>query len=137
MTDRVFVDTGALLALAGIRDQYHARALDIAEHHMASGGTWVGTTLVLAELDGLLLKRSGPTVARRSVSALLHDPAYEWLDVSRDLVSAAIGAWLERYPNQRFTLTDAVSFEAMRRERLRRAFAFDTDFVTAGFELLS
>jgi predicted nucleic acid-binding protein len=44
---------------------------------------------------------------------------------------------LERYHDQDFTLTDAVSFEVMRRERIRQAFAFDGHFVTAGFELLS
>jgi hypothetical protein len=34
-------------------------------------------------------------------------------------------------------MTDAVTFERMRQERLKRAFAFDRDFVTAGYELLA
>jgi len=45
-------------------------------------------------------------------------------------------AWLGRFSDQRFSLTDAVSFEVMRREQISRAFAFDQHFVTAGFELL-
>ncbi|MEP6780826.1 MAG: hypothetical protein ABJC26_13105 [Gemmatimonadaceae bacterium] len=38
--------------------------------------------------------------------------------------------------DERFSLTDAVTLELMRRERITRAFAFDQDFSTAGFALL-
>jgi len=51
-------------------------------------------------------------------------------------VRDAVSAWLERFRDQRFSMTDAVSFEVMRRERLKTAFAFDQDFETAGFGLL-
>ena len=137
MSGRALVDTSALLALAGVRDQYHARARDIARRHLAAGRTWCGTTLVLAEFHGLLLKRAGRNTARRTLSALLDDSVYEWLDAPADLVRAAAAAWLDPYQDQDFTVTDALSFEVMRRERIRQAFAFDSHFVTAGFELLS
>jgi predicted nucleic acid-binding protein len=137
VSGRALVDTSALLALAGTRDQYHARARDIARRHIAAGHTWCGTTLVLGELHGWLLKRAGRETARRTAAALLDDPVYQWLDVSADLVRAAADGWLARYHDQDFTLTDAVSFEVMRRGRIRRAFAFDAHFVTAGFELLA
>jgi len=136
VSGRAFVDTSALVALAGSRDQNHTRALDIAKRHLQAGGTWVSTTMVLAELHGLLVKRADPSVARRTLSALFDDPAYRWFDAAADLARDAVRRWLERYHDQRFTLTDAVSFEVMRRERVRRAFAFDVHFVTAGFELL-
>jgi predicted nucleic acid-binding protein len=136
VTGRALVDTGALLALAGTRDQYHARARDIAQRHLAAGGSWLGTTLVLAELHGLLVKRAGSDAARRAIAALLDDPIYEWLDVPQDVVRSAFGSWLERFRDQPFTLTDAVSFEVMRRKRIKHAFAFDGHFVTAGYSLL-
>ena len=137
MSGRALVDTGALVALAAPQDQNHRRAREIARRHLAAGRTWCGTTMVLAEFHGLHLKQAGRDAARRTVSALLADPAYEWLDPSADLVRAAVGAWMERYGDQAFTLTDAVSFEVMRRERIRQAFAFDRHFVSAGFELLA
>lgn len=136
LSDRVLIDTGALLALANPRDQYHARAVGLGRRFLAGGGRWVGTALVLAELHGHLLHRRGSATARGVVSALLGDPAYEWRGVPVALVQAAIAGWLERFRDQRFSLTDAVSFELMRQERLTTAFAFDTDFLTAGFELL-
>lgn len=132
---RAFVDSSALLALAGGRDQYHEQALGVARRYLAAGGSWVGTTLVLSELHAILLRRAGGDPARRVISALCLDPAYQWIDASTDLVQAAVGAWLDRFRDQGFTLTDAVSFEAMRREKLTVAFAFDQHFVTAGFGL--
>jgi len=133
---RALADTGALLALASPRDQYHARATDIARRFVAGGGRLVGTALVLAELYSHLLYLAGPARARRVTTALLEDPAYEWLDVPVSLIRAAVSGWLERFADQRFSLTDAVSFEVMRRQRITTAFAFDEDFVTAGFGLL-
>jgi uncharacterized protein len=136
MAGRALVDTGALLALASPRDQYHADAVRISRGFLAAGGRWVGTTLVLGELHGHLLHRRGPDVARGVIADLLQDPAYEWVEVSPALIRQAVSDWLARFTDQRFSLTDAVSFVVMKRGRLSEAFAFDTDFVAAGFELL-
>lgn len=134
-TPRATIDTGALLALASPRDQYHARAVGIANAHLAKGGRWVGSVLVLAELHGHLLRWREPRIAHRVLDAVRRDTAYEWAAVNDALIDAATSNWLLRYPDQRFSLTDAVTFELMRREHIGRAFAFDQDFVVAGFAL--
>jgi predicted nucleic acid-binding protein len=64
------------------------------------------------------------------------DPTHEWFGVDADLVQHATARWLARFPEQRFSLADAVSFEVMKRERTTHAFAFDRQFETAGFELV-
>lgn len=133
---RVAIDTGALLALASPRDQYHARAVAIARRFVALGGRWVGSVLVLAELHGHMLQRRGPTVARHILTTLRHDPAYEWREVTVDLIDVANSAWLERFGDQQFSLSNAVTFALMKRERIKTVFAFDQDFVTAGYRLL-
>jgi len=109
--------------------------VEIARRHLAAGGRFVGSVLVLGELYGHLLHRRGPAVARRVVAALLDDPVYDWVEVSAELLRAATSAWLERYADQRFSLTDAVSFELMRARRVEVAFAYDDDFRSAGFRL--
>ncbi len=133
---RVLVDTSALLALSLARDQWHDRAVRTARAHAAAGVRYVGTTLALAEFQARLLYARGPHDTRDSVSRLLGDPAHEWLAVDADLVEHAIARWLSRFPDQRFSLADAVSFEIMRRERITHAFAFDKHFETAGFALV-
>jgi predicted nucleic acid-binding protein len=131
---RAAVDTGALLALASSRDRYHAQAVAIERRFRESGGRWVGSMLVLSELHAHLVRRADPTVALRVIAALLRDPAYEWRDVSVELVRGAMSARLERFPDQRFSMTDALTFEIMGSEKISRAFAFDRDFLTAGYE---
>jgi predicted nucleic acid-binding protein len=122
--------------MASRSDQYHVAALELGRRHVRAGGHFVCTTLVLAELQARLLFRRGPAEARSIVGSLLDDPVYEWVDVTVSLVRVAHSAWLERFADQRFSLTDAVNFEVMRRQRLTTAFAFDDDFVAAGFEVL-
>ncbi len=133
VANRALADTSALLALAHRKDQYHARAVQTARQFLRAGGRFLSTPLVLAEVQGLLLFRRGPEVARQVVAAMLADPAYEWATVDAELVRAAASAWLDRFPDQRFSLCDAVSFEVMRQGRIRDAFAYDHHFDTAGF----
>lgn len=101
-----------------------------------AGGRFVGTTLVLGELHSHLLYLRGGEEARSTVLNLMDDPINEWAEVTEDLTRDSVLRWLNRFPDQRFSLIDAVSFEVMRRERLTTAFAFDRHFEVAGFELL-
>ncbi|MFQ5703773.1 MAG: type II toxin-antitoxin system VapC family toxin [Gemmatimonadales bacterium] len=131
----VLIDTSALLALANPRDQYHEVAVASARRFVDSGGRFVASVMVLSEVHVHVLYRAGAERARDLISALLADPLYEWYDVPVDLVESAVSAWLERFAGQKFSLTDAVSFELMRREKISQAFAFDEHFRIAGWEL--
>ena len=57
----------------------------------------------------------------------------EWVD--DELHSAGVAA-LERSKKRHVSLVDHVSFLVMTRRRVTTAFAFDPDFVSAGFRLL-
>ncbi|MEK6769988.1 MAG: PIN domain-containing protein [Gemmatimonadota bacterium] len=133
---RALVDTSALVALIRSADQYHAQAVATARRYVASGGRYLGTTLVLGELHSHLLYGRGPEEARAALANLLDDPAQEWVAVPVELVRNAVKGWLARFRDQRFSLVDAVSFEVMRREKITHAFAFDRHFEVAGFKLL-
>ncbi len=129
------VDTSALLALVAPRDQHHARAVTFARDHLARGGRFVGSVLVLAELHGHLLRWRGAPEAHLLVDRVRRDGAYEWYGVDEAMLEAAHSTWLNRLGGARISLTDAVSFELMARERLRVAFAYDEDFALAGYAL--
>lgn len=134
---RVFADTSALLALSRRQDQYHTEAVEIAERHLADGGRYIATTLILGELYSHLLSLRGPGAARTALTHLLDDPVHEWVEVTAALVREAKTRWLARFTDQSFSLIDAVSFEVMRREKLTQAFAFDHHFEVAGFKLFT
>lgn len=133
---RAWIDTGALVALASPRDQYHSRAVALAKAHAESHGTWVSSVLVLDEFHRLLLHRAGRGPARTAINRLLVDPTMRWLPVTPAIVSAAMSAWIDRFHDQDFSLTDAVGFELMKRERISEAFAFDRHFVEAGYRVV-
>jgi predicted nucleic acid-binding protein len=132
---RAFVDTSALVALYAANDKHHRDARRIAKGAVLHC-VFVSTTAVMTEFHSHILYRRGMADARRVVSALLSDPVHNWASVSRELIEAAIQNWIDRYSDQTFSLTDAVSFEVMRREKITHAFAFDRHFETAGFQLL-
>jgi predicted nucleic acid-binding protein len=133
--NRLAVDTSALLALVAPRDQHHARAVRIAREHVQRGGRFVGSVLVLAELHGHLLRWRGAPEAHALVDRVRRDRAYEWHGVDSELLDAVHSTWFSRLGGAKISLTDAVSFELMRREQVETAFAFDEDFVLAGYRL--
>jgi predicted nucleic acid-binding protein len=96
----------------------------------------VSSTLVLGEFHSHLLYLRGPGAAREVLARLLADDTHEWLPVSVDVVRNAREQWLTRFVDQRVSLTDAVSFELMSREKVTQAFAYDRHFEMAGFEIL-
>lgn len=64
----------------------------------------------------------------RQREARLRDSAFEWHDASADLLTGAVDRWLTHFADQPFSLTDGVTFELMRRERISAAFAYDQPF---------
>jgi predicted nucleic acid-binding protein len=132
----VFSDTSAWLASLDPRQAQHAEAREERRGLAESGTAFVTTNLVLAELHAMLTRDRGPIAGLRLLDDLRADPRYTVLRVDRAIESAAVDRWLRVFSNQPFSLCDAVSFEVMRREGIRRAFTLDQHFAVAGFEML-
>ena len=137
MNGTLFLDTSGWFAAISTREVAHERARAAYAGQVLGGGKLVTTGLVITEMHTLMLKLRGPDVALRFLDELAADPSHEVIDVDRDLRLAGIERWLRRFADQDWSLTDAVSFEVMRRRRLRRALALDHHFVVAGYEILS
>jgi predicted nucleic acid-binding protein len=60
-------------------------------------------------------------------------PAFETVWIGEEIHRSAEAALLAA-PRRRVSFVDWVSFEVMRREGIERAFAFDRDFTTQGFD---
>ena len=135
MSGGLFLDTSGWFAAISRREAAHERARAAYTEQLLGGGALVTTALVIAEMH-VLVKLSGPAVALRFLDGVAADATHEVVDVDRDLRLAAIERWLRRFADQDLSLTDAVSFEVMRRRKLRRALALDRHFAVAGYEML-
>jgi predicted nucleic acid-binding protein len=130
---RVFVDTGAWVALFSARDQRHGEAERLFRHAASRRIGLLTTNLVLAELHRLLLFRAGVRPAAAAL-ARVDESALVVVDLPSRAHHRAARDWLTRLANHPITYTDAVSFAMMRTAGCERVMTFDSDFRTAGFE---
>jgi len=128
----IFVDTSAIYAWADIADANHRAAVRRLEAILETGDELLTHNYVLLESIALLQSRLGVAAASR----LAKDSAafvIDWVD--DDLHSSGIRE-LERSKKRQVSLVDHISFLVMRRRRVTKAFAFDADFASAGFQLV-
>jgi predicted nucleic acid-binding protein len=133
---KVFLDTSGWLAAVSEREPRHRQILEAYQRVLHSGGRFVTTNLVAAEMHILTVRHRGTEAGMRLLEELHRDPTHEVRYPDRDVERAAIDRWLRPFADHRFSLTDAVSFEVMREEGIRQALALDKHFEIAGFALL-
>jgi predicted nucleic acid-binding protein len=132
--ERLFVDSGAWVALRSRRDQYHGDADRLFREALQRRIPLLTTNLVIAETHRLTLFRAGAQAAWRgldridaSPSVTIHFPTAEH--------HAAARRWLQRLAPRPITYTDAVSFSVMAATACAHVLGFDQDFAAAGFTL--
>lgn len=130
------MDTGAWIAGFHRRDRYHAEAAAHFRLLRERRTELLVTDLILAEVHVHLVRGFGPRVAAEHLAAVKSDPLVTEVFADPDLQAAALDEWIDRYRDQPFTFTDAVSFAVMRARRMREAFSFDRHFEAAGFRRL-
>lgn len=128
----IFVDTSAIYAWADAADLNHRSAVRRLRAILDSGDRLLTHNYVLVEALSLLQARLGVTAALK----LAQDSSafvIEWVD--DDLHAAGVRE-LDQSRTRGVSLVDHVSFLVMTRRRIDTAFAFDPDFVSAGFRLV-
>jgi predicted nucleic acid-binding protein len=131
---RLFVDSGAWIALRSRRDQHHARADRLFREALARRIALVTTNLVIAESHRLTLFRAGIQPALRALDRIDASPSVTVHFATAD-DHAAARRWLERLAPRPITYTDAVSFATMEATGCGHVLGFDEDFAAAGFTL--
>ena len=130
--ERVFVDTGAWVALALTRDPLHGRARDVWEELLVAGARLHVSIPVVIETFTFLERNVAREIALAWKDSLRTAPRLRVLECrAADLERA--WAWFQRHDLHKLSAVDATSFVLMLRERVRVAFAFDNHFPTAGF----
>ena len=131
----LFADTFYWIALTDTTDSAHESALAITAERAIS--SVVTTDEVLAE--HLTFFSTSPEQMRRqaagSVQDLLDNPTIRVMPQSRGSFLAGLELYIER-PDKRYSLTDCISMQTMRREGLTEVLANDRHFEQEGFRAL-
>ena len=131
----VFADTGYWIAMTFHTDELHQLATDLTSQ--LGNHSVVTTETVLVEvLDHA--SKLGPYwrgLAANIVQNTMQDSLSEVLPQSSDLFANAVSLYASRL-DQRWGLTDCISFIAMEERGITKALAYDRDFEQAGFTAL-
>jgi predicted nucleic acid-binding protein len=131
---RLFVDSGAWLALRSRRDQHHVEADRLFREAIARRIPLLTTNLVIGEIHRLTLFRVGSDAALRALDRIdASERVTIYVPTAAD--HAAARRWLARLAPRPVTYTDAVSFAAMEATGCDHVLGFDRDFAAAGFRL--
>lgn len=128
----IFADTSALYALLDRDGTDHERATDVFRG--LEGETIVTHRFVVTESAALARRRLGPASVAHLIDGLLAPMTL--LDLSDETFDQVLAAHAGSAATSGLSLVDRLSFELMRREQITTAFAFDRDFVTAGFAVV-
>lgn len=131
---RVFVDTGAFVALRNRAEDEHAAARAALTELVGAGVALFTSNYVVAETYTALLVRVGRDEAIEFGRRARTGEALEIVRVD-DPVEEAAWALLERHTDKRWSYVDATSFALMAAEGTDEAFAFDHHFAQRGLRL--
>jgi predicted nucleic acid-binding protein len=129
----IFIDTGPFLARYVERDQCHAKAVEDWRRLAGQRARCYTSNFVLDEMFTLLARRAGYRFAAERARAILSSPTLVILRPTHEDETRAVEL-LAKYADQEVSFTDCVSFALMRKNKIKRAFAFDADFEILGFE---
>jgi hypothetical protein len=128
----LFVDTSAWYVLAVASAPQHRKVSGALRQRIERGARIVTTNLIVAETHALLLRRTSRKVALTFVREVRRAPNIV-IASSAEYEESAVTDWLEKFDDQFFSLTDAVSFAVMSDRGVREALALDHHFAVAGF----
>jgi len=134
MTEPVFLDTAALVAILNKSDQYHIQAVKTLSALLEVKSRFITTTYVFAETVTRILRRVSHEKAAAAGVRLREEKSIEIVSPGTEAIDEAWRIFI-KYNDQNFSFVDCVSFAVMHQYSLTRAFTFDRHFTVMGFRL--
>jgi len=131
----LFADTFYWIALTDFSDAAHEQALKLTTERARSA--IVTTDEVLAEYLTFFSTAPGPMrrEVAESVQAILANRVFRVIPQSRASFLSGIELYSQR-PDKRYSLTDCISMQSMRREGISEVLTNDRHFEQEGFRVL-
>ncbi|MGH2879513.1 MAG: type II toxin-antitoxin system VapC family toxin [Solirubrobacteraceae bacterium] len=133
--DRVFIDTGAFVALRNRAEREHEVAHSTLKQLVEDGAQLFTSNYVFAETYTALLVRVGRAEAIEWGRRFRAGETIELIRVDPEVEQEAWSI-LESHTDKEWSYVDATSFALIERERLDAAFAFDRHFTQRGLNVL-
>lgn len=131
----IFIDTGAFVARYLKNDQHHEKAKKLW-HRITSGKmAFITSSFILDETLTLLGRRAGNRFAAERGERIYASKRIRILRPERQDELNALKTFV-KYSDQHISFTDCISFELMKKLKIKRAFSFDKHFESAGFILI-
>ena len=130
--NRIFLDTGYLIALESSDDQYHKKALQHWIELLRHQPLLVTTSYIFDKVTTFFNSRNWHSKAVDIGTTLLESPSIEFIHVNEMLFGAG---WqiFQQHSDKRYSFTDCISFALMERDKIREVLSFDGHFEQAGF----
>ena len=129
---KIFIDTSALVALFDRSDNNHQKAKTLLEIIRNNKIKLLMSDYIFDETITTVLSNAGHKNAIKIGEFILGSNIVElsWLDES-----VVMKAWeyFKRHSDKEYSFTDCTTFILMKEMKLSNFFAFDEDFVKAGF----
>jgi predicted nucleic acid-binding protein len=130
--NRIFIDTLFVVALINPRDQYHAKATELAAKY--ENYPFLVSDAVLLEI-GNGLARSYKQEAIEVIEDFFGSEEVEIVRLTPELFERAFDLY-KKYKDKDWGLIDCISFVVMKDAGVNQALTFDQHFEQAGFEAL-
>lgn len=132
--DRLFLDTGFVLAWFNRRDQYHEVARKLAGSFLACRELWT-TEAILLEVGAAFCSPGQRSIMTHLWDRFHSDPRCQLAAFNGVLLNRAMELFRNR-SDKEWSLVDCVSFVVMTDEHLTDSLSCDQHFVQAGFRAL-
>ena len=133
----ILVDTSAWYATEVEDDKNHSSATDFLRK-LASNtyGSLVTTDYILDETLTLLRMRRGVKVAVQFSQKIRKTKSLQLVWIGEDIFNVALELFNHADERQVWSFTDCTSFALMKELSINNVYAFDSDFESAGFNIL-
>jgi predicted nucleic acid-binding protein len=133
--EKLFIDTGAWIALNNRKDKYHEKAVVANKEFLDAKYFYVTTDYVMDETYTLVRYDVGHKRAiefGKEIKALQEKEKIKVIHISESILDSA---WkiFEKYSDKDFSFTDCTSFVIMEQVGITETFSFDKHFEQYGF----
>ncbi|MGB9627548.1 MAG: type II toxin-antitoxin system VapC family toxin [Thermodesulfobacteriota bacterium] len=130
----IFVDTSAFVAITNRSDQYHLRAQEFLGTLDPSIKLHTSNYIIdetITRIRMIVGHKPALTFGKRIFSSRLYTIHYIGEVIEKEAFRI-----FEKYLDKKLSFTDCTSFALMKKLGIKKAFAFDEDFVALGFEIV-